>query len=53
MAAAAQTVEVLDGTGAATPSATFRTKMLHAFLLPVEVELSLQFGGHTDTGSDL
>lgn len=53
IATAAQTVEVLDESGTATPSATFRTKMLHAFLPPVEVELSLQFGGHTDTGSDL
>lgn len=53
IAAATQTVEVPDESGAATSRATFRTKMLHAFLPPVEVELSLQFGGHTDTGSDL
>jgi hypothetical protein len=28
-------------------------QMLHAFLPPVDVELSVQFGGHTETGSDL
>lgn len=28
-------------------------QMLHAFLPPVDVELSVQFGGHTEAGSDL
>lgn len=52
MATASQTVEVYDESGAVSAGPTFSTKMLHAFLPPVDVELSVQFGGHTEAGSD-
>jgi hypothetical protein len=44
--------EAAEGSDDST-APTLKTKMLHGFMPPVDVELSVEFGGAMEAGSEL